>query len=47
MEKWDDDAYLVTGNQMHYPIKDFVVALIKMMRIVDGCFFVDKSVQLI
>ena len=23
MEKRDDDAYLVTGNQKHYPISDF------------------------
>ena len=25
MEKRDDDAYLVTGNQKHYPVKDFIV----------------------
>ncbi len=26
MEKRDDDAYLVTGNQKHYPVKDFIGA---------------------
>ena len=25
MEKRDDDSYLVTGNQKHYPIRDFIV----------------------
>lgn len=25
MEKRDDNAYLVTGNQKHYPIKDFII----------------------
>ena len=25
MEKRDDNSYLVTGNQKHYPIKDFMV----------------------
>lgn len=26
MEKREDDAYLVTGNQRHYPIGDFIVS---------------------
>ena len=26
MEKQDDGAYLVTGNQKHYPIKKFIVS---------------------
>ncbi len=34
MEKRDDDAYLVTGNQKHYPIKDFIVTPAKMMEII-------------
>ena len=35
MEKRDDDAYLVTGNQKHYPIKDFIVTPAEMMEIID------------
>ena len=33
MEKRDDDAYLVTGNQKHYPIKDFIVTPTEMIEI--------------
>lgn len=33
MEKRDDDAYLVTGNQKHYPIKDFIVTPAEMVEI--------------
>ena len=33
MERRDDDAYLVTGNQKHYPIKDFIVTPAEMMQI--------------
>ena len=29
------DAYLVTGNQKHYPIKDFIVTPAEMMEIID------------
>ena len=25
LEKRDDDSYLVTGNQKHYPVRDFIV----------------------
>ncbi len=35
MEKRDDDAYLVTGNQKHYPIRDFIVTPAEMMAIID------------
>lgn len=35
MEKWDEDAYLVTGNQKHYPIRDFIVTPAEMMRILE------------
>lgn len=35
MEKRDDDDYLVTGNQKHYPIKDFIVTSAEMMEIID------------
>ena len=35
MEKRDDDAYLVTGNQKHYPIRDFIVTPAEMMRIIE------------
>ncbi len=35
MEKRDDNAYLVTGNQKHYPIKDFIVTPAEMMAIIE------------
>ena len=35
MEKRDDDSYLVTGNQKHYPIRDFIVTPAEMMRIIE------------
>lgn len=33
MEKRDEDAYLVTGNQKHYPIRDFIVTPAEMIAI--------------
>ena len=33
MEKREDNAYLVTGNQKHYPLKDFIVTPSEMMEI--------------
>ena len=36
MEKRDDDAYLVTGNQKHYPVREFIVTPTEMMRILDA-----------
>lgn len=35
MEKRDSGAYLVTGNQKHYPIKDFIVTPAEMMEILN------------
>ena len=35
MEKREDDAYLVTGNQKHYPIRDFIVTPAEMIAIID------------
>ena len=35
MEKRDDGAYLVTGNQKHYPVRDFVVTPSEMMEILN------------
>lgn len=35
MEKRDEDAYLVTGNRKHYPVKDFIVTPSEMMEILD------------
>lgn len=35
MEKRDDDAYLVTGNQKHYPVKNFIVTPFEMMQILN------------
>ena len=34
MEKRNDDAYLVTGNQKHYPIKEFIITPVEMIRII-------------
>jgi len=34
MDKRDDDAYLVTGNKKHYPIRDFIVTPAEMMEII-------------
>jgi putative PIN family toxin of toxin-antitoxin system len=38
MEKKADEAYLVTGNQKHYPIKDFIVTPAEMMEILSKSF---------
>lgn len=35
MEKRNDNAYLVTGNQKHYPVADFIVTPSEMMDIID------------
>ncbi len=35
MEKREDDSYLVTGNQKHYPIRDFIVTPAEMMEILE------------
>ena len=35
MEKRDDGAYLVTGNQKHYPFRDFIVTPAEMMKIIE------------
>ena len=36
MEKRNDDAFLVTGNQKHYPIRDFIVTPAEMMEIIES-----------
>lgn len=36
MEKRDDDAYLVMGNQKHYPIRDFIVTPNEMIKLLEG-----------
>lgn len=36
MEKRADDAYLVTGNQKHYPVRDFIVTPAEMMEILQN-----------
>ncbi len=44
MEKWNDDAYLVTGNQKHYPARDFIVTPAEMMEIIKkGEYKVNKK----
>ena len=35
MEKRDEDAYLVTGNKKHYPIRNFIVTPVEMMEIIE------------
>ena len=35
LAKRDDDAYLVTGNQRHYLIRDFIVTPAQMISILD------------
>ena len=35
MEKRGDDAYLVTGNQKHYPDRSFIVTPAEMMQIIN------------
>ncbi len=34
MEKREDNAYLVTGNQKHYPFRDYIVTPAEMMAII-------------
>ncbi|MCM1297370.1 MAG: hypothetical protein NC311_17670, partial [Muribaculaceae bacterium] len=41
MEKRNDDAYLVTGNQKYYPIRDFIVTPAKMMEIIQEREYTD------
>ncbi len=36
MEKQDADAYLVTGNQKHYPVKSFIVTPAEMLQIMQN-----------
>ncbi|XCP83450.1 hypothetical protein ABXS75_10135 [Roseburia hominis] len=36
MEKRNENAYLITGNQKHYPIQDFIVTPTEMMQILDN-----------
>jgi len=36
MEKRDDDAFLVTGNQKHYPVRDYIVTPSEMIEILKG-----------
>ena len=36
MEKRDNGSYLVTGNQKHYPFKDFIVTPAEMIKILEA-----------
>lgn len=36
MEKREDGAYLVTGNQKHYPLTNFIVTPAEMMAIIEA-----------
>lgn len=36
MEKRDDDAYLITGNQKHFPSRDYIVTPAEMMAIINS-----------
>lgn len=42
MEKREDDAYLVTGNQKHYPFRDFIVTPAEMIAIIEAAEGNDK-----
>lgn len=35
MEKREDDAYLVTGNLKHFPVKAFIITARQMLEILD------------
>ncbi len=35
LSKNRDDAYLVTGNQKHYPIRDFIVTPAEMIKLLE------------
>jgi len=35
LEKREDGAYLVTGNQKHYPVRDFIVTPNEMLKIIE------------
>ncbi len=35
MEKRNDDAYLVTGNQKHYPIRNFIITPNEMINLLE------------
>lgn len=36
MEKREDDAYLITGNQKYYPVRDFIVTPAEMIEILES-----------
>lgn len=36
MEKREDHAYLVTGNQKHYPFEDFIVTPAEMVKVMES-----------
>ena len=36
MEKRDDNAYLVTGNQKHFPQREYIVTPAEMMEIIEN-----------
>ena len=36
LAKRDNDAYLVTGNQRHYPVRDFIVTPAQMISILES-----------
>ena len=36
MEKRDDDAYLITGNIRHFPVREYIVTPSEMMAILEG-----------
>lgn len=35
MKKRNEEVYLVTGNQKHYPVKNFIVIPAEMMEIIE------------
>ncbi|MCM1570110.1 MAG: putative toxin-antitoxin system toxin component, PIN family, partial [Roseburia sp.] len=41
MEKREDETYLVTGNQKHYPVRDFIVTPAEMMEMIQEGEYTD------
>lgn len=39
MEKRENDAYLITGNQKYYPFRDFIVTPAEMIEIIESNSF--------
>lgn len=36
MKKREDNTYLITDNQKHYPVRDFIVISVEMIEILES-----------